>query len=52
MIGIVNKQLGLYEEALECFLKLQAIVRYHPQVLYQLANLYELLGDVDQASEW
>jgi intraflagellar transport protein 88 len=48
----VNKQLGLYEEAVECFLKLQAIVRHHPQVLYQVAHLQELLGDVDQASEW
>lgn len=52
LIGLVNKQLGLYEESLECFLKLQAIVRHHPQVLYQVAHLQELLGDVDQASEW
>lgn len=52
LIGLVNKQLGMYEDALECFLKLQAIVRHHPQVLYQVAHLQELLGDVDQASEW
>jgi hypothetical protein len=52
LIGLVNKQLGMYEDALECFLKLQAIVRHHPQVLYQVAHLHELLGDVDQASEW
>jgi len=50
--GLVNKQLGLLEDALNCFLKLQSIVRHHPEVLYQLGTLYESVGDVDQGIEW
>ena len=37
---------------MEIFFKLQTIVRNHAQVLYQIANLYELMGDMDQAVEW
>lgn len=44
--------LGLHEDALDCFLKLQAIVRHHPEALFQLGHLYQLVGDVDQAIEW
>ena len=51
-LGLCNKKLGLYEEALEIFFKLQTIVRNHAQVLYQIANLYERMGDMDQAVEW
>ena len=83
-LGLCNKKLGMYEDALEVFFKLQTIVRNHSQVnkdlntkklvkpnlklknhksyedlislyfqvLYQIANLYELLGDIDQAIEW
>ena len=29
-----------YEEALDCFLKLHAILRNNPQVIWQLANMY------------
>ena len=35
-LGLCNKKLGLYEEALEIFFKLQTIVRNHAQVLYQV----------------
>lgn len=51
-VGLVNKLLGLHEDALDCFLKLQAIVRHHPEALFQLGHLYQLVGDVDQAIEW
>ncbi|XP_054278249.1 intraflagellar transport protein 88 homolog [Macrosteles quadrilineatus] len=51
-LGLVNKQMGLFEDSLDCFLKLHAIVNHHPQVLYQLAHLHELVGDVDQSVEW
>lgn len=50
--GLVTKQLGLYEDSLDCFLKLHAIVSHHPQVVYQLAHLHELVGDIDQSIEW
>jgi len=42
----------MYEEALECFWKVRNIVRYDPQTLYQIGHLYQLMNDVDQASEW
>ncbi len=51
-MGLCNKRLGFYEDALECFFKLQSIVRNHAQVMFQIANLYELMGDMSQAVEW
>lgn len=42
----------MYEEALECFWKIRNIVRHDPQTLYQIGYLYQLMNDVDQASEW
>jgi tetratricopeptide (TPR) repeat protein len=38
--GLVYKKMENYEEALDCFLKLHAILRNNPQVIWQLANLY------------
>ena len=38
--GLVHKKLNRLEDALDCFQKLQAILRNHPQVLYQIANMY------------
>ena len=29
-----------------------SVIPNSTQVLYQIANLYELLGDIDQAIEW
>uniref|UniRef100_A0A3Q3FHF0 Intraflagellar transport protein 88 homolog n=1 Tax=Labrus bergylta TaxID=56723 RepID=A0A3Q3FHF0_9LABR len=45
-------RLNRLEEALDCFLKLHAILRNSAQVMYQLANLYPLLEDTQQAIEW
>lgn len=42
----------MYEEALECFWKVRNIVRHDPETLYQIGHLYQLMNDVDQASEW
>ena len=39
-LGLVYKKMENYEEALDCFLKLHAILRNNPQVIWQLANLY------------
>ena len=47
-LGLCNKKLGLYEEALEGFFKLQSIVRNHSEVVYHIANIFELMGDFDQ----
>uniref|UniRef100_A0A674JCA4 Intraflagellar transport protein 88 homolog n=1 Tax=Terrapene triunguis TaxID=2587831 RepID=A0A674JCA4_9SAUR len=43
-IGLTYKKLNRIDEALDCFLKLQAILRNSAQVLYQIASLYLLLG--------
>lgn len=51
-IGLVYKKENLYEEALECFWKIRNIVRHDPQTLYQIGHLYQLMTDIDQASEW
>jgi intraflagellar transport protein 88 len=50
--GLTHKRQGNFEDALESFLKLQSIVGHEPQVLFQVANLQELLGDSDQAVDW
>jgi intraflagellar transport protein 88 len=47
-LGLCHKQLKRYEDSLEIFFKLQSIVRNHPEVMYQIANVYELVGDIDQ----
>ncbi|KAL7385177.1 hypothetical protein ABVT39_017044 [Epinephelus coioides] len=60
-LGLTYKRLDRLEEALDCFLKLHAILRNSAQVMYQLANLYptnnkcnllRLLNDRQQAIEW
>ncbi|KAE8299755.1 Intraflagellar transport protein 88-like protein [Larimichthys crocea] len=64
-LGLTYKKLNRLEEALDCFLKLHAILRNSAQVMYQLANLYptdqkcdisyvfvNLLEDPQQAIEW
>lgn len=38
--GLTYKRLNRLEEALDCFLKLHAILRNSAQVMYQLAYLY------------
>ncbi|KAF6119090.1 intraflagellar transport 88 [Phyllostomus discolor] len=39
-IGLTYKKLNRLDEALDCFLKLHAILRNSAQVLYQIANVY------------
>ncbi|TRY89780.1 hypothetical protein DNTS_000017 [Danionella cerebrum] len=54
-LGLSYKRMGRLEEALDCFLKLHAILRNSAQVMYQLASLsisYEMLEDPHQAIEW
>lgn len=38
--GLTYKKLNRLEDALDCFLKLHAILRNSSQVMYQLAHLY------------
>jgi len=43
-VGVCNKKLRRYEDALEVFNKLHNILRNSAQVMYQLADLYPLLS--------
>ncbi|XP_077437105.1 intraflagellar transport protein 88 homolog isoform X2 [Vanacampus margaritifer] len=51
-LGLAYKKLNRLEDALDCFLKLHAILRDSAEVMYQLADTYELLEDPHQAVEW
>uniref|UniRef100_A0A914Y0Y0 Intraflagellar transport protein 88 n=1 Tax=Panagrolaimus superbus TaxID=310955 RepID=A0A914Y0Y0_9BILA len=50
-LGIVSKEQGDFEQALKIFYKLQEILRDDPQVICQLAGIYEALEDTAQAVE-
>lgn len=51
-LGLAEKKLNRLDIALDCFYKLQAILKNHPQVLYQIASIHEMLEDKAQAIEW
>lgn len=51
-LGLVYKKMNNLDAALDCFLKLHAILRNNAEVVYQVAHVYELLDDVPQAIEW
>ncbi len=51
-LGLVNQHLKFFEEALECFHKVQSLVRNHPHVTYQLGSTHELRGEIEVAMEW
>ncbi|CAJ0948651.1 unnamed protein product, partial [Mesorhabditis belari] len=50
-LGLVQRQLGNVEQALECFFKLHNMLLNNVQVLCQLAAIYETLEDTAQAIE-
>lgn len=51
-LGIVNVQIGRYQEAMLAFDKLHSITHHNCEVLWQLGNLCEQLGDLAKAQEW
>ncbi|XP_030800002.1 intraflagellar transport protein 88 homolog isoform X3 [Camarhynchus parvulus] len=51
-LGLAYKKLNRIDEALDCFLKLHAILPNNAQVLYQLASIYQIMEDPNQAIEW
>ncbi|XP_077393351.1 intraflagellar transport protein 88 homolog isoform X2 [Festucalex cinctus] len=51
-LGLTYKKLNRFNDALDCFLKLHAILRDSAEVMYQLADIYELLEDPHPAVEW
>ncbi|XP_069395203.1 intraflagellar transport protein 88 homolog [Paralichthys olivaceus] len=50
-LGTDNKDKHCPSETLNCFLELHTILRNDNQVIYQLVNLYAILGDNHQAIE-
>lgn len=53
-IGIVCKSPALrqYQESLNTFHRLHSIIPESVEVIYQIADVYRLLGDNDSAAEW
>ena len=51
-LGLAHKRMGRYHEALDCFHKLQSILRDSAQVIYQLADLYDKVDDFTLSTEW
>lgn len=53
-LGLVCKKLGQFEVALGYFRKLHLMVphNHHPHVVFQMANVHELMGDTSGALEW
>ncbi|OXB57385.1 hypothetical protein ASZ78_011020 [Callipepla squamata] len=54
-LGLTYKKLNRVDEALDCFLKLHAILGNSAQVLHQIADIklsYEIMEDPNQAIEW
>jgi len=51
-LGLCSKRLGLYQDALLAFEKLNKLLPDDVQVVYQIADLYDLLGNGPEAMKW
>ncbi|KAF4042494.1 Tetratricopeptide repeat [Phytophthora infestans] len=51
-LGLVNIKMGVLNEALQAFEKLHSIVPTNAEVLYQIANLHDVMGNYRQAAKW
>uniref|UniRef100_A0A7S3ZB54 Uncharacterized protein n=1 Tax=Lotharella globosa TaxID=91324 RepID=A0A7S3ZB54_9EUKA len=51
-LGLVNKRLGNLKASLMAFSKLHRIVPKDPQVIYQIANLYDMMDEPQPAMKW
>ncbi|RLN88754.1 hypothetical protein BBJ28_00009809 [Nothophytophthora sp. Chile5] len=51
-LGLVNIKMGVLNEALQAFEKLHSIVPTNAEVLYQIANLHDIMGNYRQAAKW
>lgn len=51
--GLINKKIGEFDEALNYFHKLNVNLGHqHPEIIFQIGNVYELMGDFSAALEW
>jgi len=51
-LGLVNMHIGRYQEALLAFDKLHSITHVHCEVMWQLGDIHEKLGNHAKAHEW
>ncbi|KAI9557616.1 hypothetical protein GHT06_017444 [Daphnia sinensis] len=51
-LGLTYRSTNQLEKSMEQFVKLQMVLRHQPEVLFQIANLNEELGNDEQAIEW
>ena len=51
-LAFVNKKLNMFVEALQALEKLQTIISHVPEVIFQIANIHELMGNIKQALKW
>ncbi len=51
-LGLVNKQLGSYHEALQAFEKLHTLVPSSPEVIYHLGTLHENMQNYGEAVKY
>jgi len=51
-LGLTNKRLEHFDDALQAFRKLHRIIPKDPQVIYHIANLYDLLGENAESAKW
>jgi len=50
--ALVQRHLENHQEALQAFQKLERLAPNSPEVIFQIANTYEILGDLKAASQW
>lgn len=50
-LGYVNKKLNMFMEALQALEKIQTFISL-PEVLFQIANINEIIGRTKQALKW
>ena len=50
-LGYVNKKLNLFMQALQALQKIQTIISI-PEVLFQIANINQIIGRTKQALKW
>jgi intraflagellar transport protein 88 len=51
-LGLVNMHIGRYQEALLAFDKLHSITHVNCEVMWQLGDIHEKLGNTARAHEW
>jgi intraflagellar transport protein 88 len=51
-LGLVNMHIGRYQEALLAFDKLHSITHVNCEVMWQLGDIHEKLGNTGRAHEW